>query len=91
MGYVELDLTEASFPPGVTVLDLRATMGYIQVRLPAGVRVESSGSGVMGFFALKGARGAAADSPATVRITGRALMGFVECVVTARRRLPKTS
>jgi hypothetical protein len=53
LGYVELDLTGATFEPGVTVIDVRAFMGYVQLRLPAGVRVECLGRAFAGFFSLE--------------------------------------
>jgi len=81
LGYVELDLSGATFEPGVTVIDARAFMGYVQLRLPAGVRVESRGRALAGFFSLKGAS-RAADAPRVVRLVGRATFGFVECVIT---------
>jgi len=84
LGYVEVDLTRAVFEPGITVVDVRAFMGHVQLRLPPHVRVESSGRAIFGFFSLKGS-GAAADDPSApvVRITGRALFGFAECLVTS--------
>lgn len=75
LGYVELDLTQATFEPGVTTIDVRAFMGYVQIRFPAGVRVETSGRALFGYFAVKGAVG---DAPRIVRITGRATFGFAE-------------
>lgn len=83
LGYVELDLTRATFAPGVTTIDVRAFMGYVQIRFPPGVRVESDGHAVFGFFALKGG-GSPARAPGTpvervVRLTGRAVFGFAEC------------
>jgi hypothetical protein len=82
LGYVEVDLTRATFGPGVTTIDVRAFMGYVQLRLPPTVRVESGGRAIFGFFSLKGS-GASENDDATpvVRITGRALFGFAECVV----------
>lgn len=79
LGYVELDLTEARFVAGVTTIDVRAFLGYVQIRLPAGVRVESHGRALCGFFAHKGAPApdASRDAP-VVRIVGRALCGFAE-------------
>lgn len=90
-GYIELDLTHATFAPGVTEIDIRAFMGYVQIRLPAGVRAESLGDAFAGFFSLKDA--GASDSPdakCIVRITGRATFGFAECWVARgdARRLP---
>ncbi len=82
LGYVELDLSRATFQPGVTALDVRAIFGYAEIRLPPGVRVESRGRAVAGYFAVRGAsRAGGEDAPATVRITGRALCGYVECRV----------
>ena len=91
LGYVELDLTRATFARGVTTIDVRALMGYVQVFLPQGVRVECHGRAVAGYFAFKGAsRAGGDDAPAVVRITGRALMGFAEVVVakSGKERLP---
>jgi hypothetical protein len=81
MGYVELDLTRATFQPGLTTIDVRAFMGYVQIRLPAGVRVQSAGHALFGFFSVKGTgrseTGDAGDPPSVV-ITGRAALGFAE-------------
>ncbi len=89
-GYVELDLTGATFEPGVTVIDVRAFMGYVQMRLPAGVRVDCHGHAFAGFFTLKGAAGGVAGDAPVVRIVGRASFGFAECLVAspAAPRLP---
>jgi len=84
LGYVELDLTDAQFADGVSDLDIRAFAGYVQLRLPEGVRVESRGRGLFGFFAVRG-RGAP-DAKAIVRIRGRALFGFAECFVRRGER-----
>lgn len=82
MGYVELDLTGAHFAPGVTVIDVRAFMGYVQIRFPAGVCVKSDGRAFLGSFSLKRARAqAAAEATSVVRVTGRAMLGFAECAV----------
>ena len=86
MGYVELDLTGATFEPGETLIDVRAVMGYVKILLPSDVRVESDGRAILGFFALKG--GHPSSSANVVRITGRAMLGFVECCVGTRRRVP---
>ena len=91
-GYVELDLTRATFEPGVTEIDARAFMGYVQIRLPPGVRVECLGHAVFGYFKLKGtARAGADDAPVTVRITGRASFGFAECFIAKAKALPPGS
>jgi hypothetical protein len=75
MGYVELDLRDATFPPGVTTIDVRSFMGYVEIHLPEGVRVESHGRALFGYFAVKGIE---EDSESIVRITGRAVFGYTE-------------
>jgi hypothetical protein len=94
LGYVELDLTRATFEPGLTTIDVRAIMGYVQVRLPPGVRVECLGRAVAGYFALKGvSRAGGDDAPSVVRITGRAALGYAEVIIakSGKERLPAPS
>jgi hypothetical protein len=81
LGYVELDLTGAEFEPGLTTIEVRAVMGYVQIRFPPGVRVENEGHALFGFFALKGGGSpeGATGGERVVRVTGRALFGFAEC------------
>ena len=93
LGYIELDLTHATFLPGVTEIDIRAFMGYVQIRLPAGIHVESLGGAFAGFFSLKGAAGSdTPDAKCVVHITGRATFGFAECWVARgdAGRLPRS-
>jgi len=78
LGYVELDLTGATFKTGVTTIAASAFMGYVQIRLPSGVRVDSAGRALFGYFSLKGA---SADSGSVVRIVGRPIFGFVEAII----------
>lgn len=84
LGYVELDLSHATFEPGITEINIRALMGYVQVRLPASVRVESDGHGLFGYFAVKGTGAEDLATPCVVRITGRALFGFAESHVSGK-------
>jgi Domain of unknown function (DUF1707)/Cell wall-active antibiotics response 4TMS YvqF len=85
LGYVELDLTDAAFEPGLTTIDVRAFMGYVQIRFPANVRVESAGRALFGFFSLNGVEasgtGDSADARSFVCITGRAALGFAEAII----------
>ena len=81
LGYVELDLTHATFAPGLTEIDVHAFMGYVEIRLPAGVRVENRGRALFGFFSLKG-RGAPDQAPAVLRISGRVTFGYAELFVS---------
>jgi len=78
MGYVELDLRDATFAPGITTIDVRSFMGYVEIRLPVGVRVESDGRALFGYFALKGLD---EESDRVVRITGRAVFGYAEVIL----------
>ncbi len=75
MGYVELDLRDATFAPGITTIDVRSFMGYVEIRLPAGLRVENHGHALFGYFAVKGLD---EDAERVVRITGRAVFGYAE-------------
>lgn len=80
LGYVELDLRLATLQEGLTEIDVRVFGGYVEIRLPPGVRVESVGQVLMGYIAIKGA-GTDADDNATriLRVTGRVLCGYTEC------------
>ena len=78
MGYVELDLRDARFATGVTTIDVRSFMGYVEIHLPVGVRVESHGHALFGYFALKGLD---EESQSVVQITGRAVFGYAEIVL----------
>jgi hypothetical protein len=67
---------------GVTTIEIDAFMGYVQVRFPPGVQVESRGHALIGFFSFKGdgaaPAGDAAAARAIVRVTGRVTFGFAE-------------
>lgn len=78
MGYVELDLRDARFAPGVTTIDVRSFMGYVEIHLPVGVRVESHGRALFGYFAQKGLD---EESASIVKITGRAVFGYAEIIL----------
>jgi hypothetical protein len=86
LGYVELDLTKAQFQPGVTTIDVDAMLGYVQIRFPPGVRVESNGHAVIGFFAFKGGGAPqvteAPDAQPVIHVTGGAFLGYAEGLTT---------
>jgi DUF1707 SHOCT-like domain len=92
LGYIEMDLTRARFEPGLTTIDARAFMGYVQIRLPADVHVENEGRALFGFFSSKGGskggdpgtHAGPATARSTVRITGRAVFGFGEAIISRR-------
>ena len=86
LGNVELDLTHASFAPGVTEISLHAFMGNIEIQLPPQVGVEDYVSAVLGSFEyrrhprasswIEGSRVAS-----VVRFTGRVTMSSAEVVI----------
>lgn len=51
-GYIELDLTDATVQEGVSEIDVGVFCGYAEIRLPAGVRVESVGQALLGYIAI---------------------------------------
>jgi len=86
LGNVELDLTHASFAPGVTEIALHAFMGNIEIQLPAHVGVEDHVSAVLGSFEYRrhprAASWAESSSVAcVVRFTGRVTMSSAEVVM----------
>jgi len=82
MGGAELDFREARFPPGVTTVTAVAVMGGVEIVVPPGIRVESSGIPVMGGFDRLDQDGDPEAFPdAVLRIRGVACMGGVEVKV----------
>jgi hypothetical protein len=86
LGNIELDLTHASFAPGVTEISLHAFMGNIEIQLPAHVGVEDHVSAVLGSFEYRRHPRAASwkDSSrvtSVVRFTGRVTMSSAEVVM----------
>jgi hypothetical protein len=86
LGNVELDLTRASFAPGVTEISLHAFMGNIEIQLPPHVGVEDHVSAVLGSFEYR--RQPRASSwvesskiTSVVRFTGRVTMSSAEVVI----------
>jgi len=80
-GYASIDLTRATFEPGVTEIRIRALAGYVELHLPADVRVESHGHGIFGYFSVKGSGSEDPDCRKVVRVSGRAVCGYVECQI----------
>lgn len=87
-GGIELDFREAIFGPGVTEVHAVAVMGAVEILVPPGVHLESSGFALMGAFddETEGSHPAREDQP-ILRLSGFALMGAVEVQV----RLPGES
>lgn len=81
-GGAELDFRAAVFGPGVTEVRVVAIWGGIEILVPPGLNVESSGVGIMGGFdhAQDLQRETTPGAP-TLRVSGIALMGGVDITV----------
>lgn len=79
MGGAGLDFREAHFGPGVTEVNVLAFMGGVDIIVPPGVTVETSGFGIMGGFDGHSQTVASDDPSAPVlRIRGLAVMGGID-------------
>ena len=86
LGNIELDLTHASFAPGVTEISLHAFMGNIEIQLPPNVGVEDHVSTVLGSFEYRRHPRASSWAESSmvasvVRFTGRVTMSSAEVVI----------
>lgn len=86
LGNIELDLTQAVFPPGVTEIELHAFMGNIEIQLPKNVGVEDHVSTVLGSFEYRRHPRAsswveASGNVSVVRFTGKVTMSSAEVVI----------
>jgi hypothetical protein len=82
MGGCELDLREASLPPGVTEIYAVAMWGGVEIIVPPWIRVETSGVGIMGGFDHhQDVRSSAPPDGPVLRISGLALMAGVDVAV----------
>jgi hypothetical protein len=88
MGGVDLDFTEAKFPPGTTELDIFCMMGGVDIIVPEGVNVEMSGIPLMGGFENKVGHGGWENGP-TLKIRGVAIMGGVDVKPPKRKKRKK--
>jgi hypothetical protein len=87
MGGAVLDMREARFAPGVTEIEVFALMGGVEIIVPPGVGVETTGMAMMGGFeaSVGDVRVHDPDRP-MLRISGLAIMGGVE----AKGKKPST-
>jgi hypothetical protein len=86
MGGVDLDLREAQFGEGVTEIEIFALMGGVGILVPTGVRVETTGMGIMGGFEVSGADADPGPDAPVLRISGVATMGGVDAKLKKLRR-----
>lgn len=80
MGNVELDMRDATFAPGLTEIDISAALGNVEITLPWGIRVESTGSAFLGNFDCRaGSETGITTRPGQmIRITGHSVFSSVE-------------
>lgn len=89
MGDIYLDLREAVIDSEVTELKTHSVMGNTRILIPPGVRVELSGSRIMGSLKTEEGRYAAPYGP-VIRIQADTFMGDVKLrVLEAGQRVPK--
>lgn len=80
MGNVELDISGATFAPGLTEIEISAVFGNVELTVPLGMRVESAGDAFVGNFDCKvpNVYDSAGDAERVLRITGHAVFSSVE-------------
>jgi len=78
-GNVELDLREAEIGYGLSVIEVVAVMGNIEITAPPDIAIECDGDSFLGHFTLKYKRASPsmANRERTVRVTGSAYAGGV--------------
>lgn len=86
MGGVDLDMREAQFGAGVTEIEIFALMGGVDILVPTGVRVETTGIGIMGGFEITGADADPGPDAPVLRIGGVATMAGVGAKLKKLRR-----
>ena len=86
MGGVTLDLREAQFGEGITEIEIFALMGGVDITVPTGVRVESTGMGILGGFGVAGADADPGPDAPVLRISGVAVMGGVDAKLKKIKR-----
>ncbi|WP_245537724.1 LiaF domain-containing protein [Sediminispirochaeta smaragdinae] len=85
MGGVDLDFTDAKFPPGTTEIEIVCLLGGVEMVVPEGVNVDISGIPLIGGFENKMEYDYYPDGP-TLKIRGFALLGGVEVRPPRKRK-----
>ena len=87
-GNAELDFREASLGPGATTIDVRVTMGSLEIILPPSLAIDVDVSSLMGSVESRHRAPAQLDpSRPFLRVTGSVVMGSIEVLT----RLPGES
>jgi hypothetical protein len=84
LGSVEVDLCEAEFQQGETVIEVNVFLGSISITVPEGLAVECQGDALLGSFDHLGQQAGNRWDARRVRIVGHARLGSVEVLVKPR-------
>ncbi|MCK5675167.1 MAG: DUF1707 and DUF2154 domain-containing protein [Spirochaetales bacterium] len=85
MGGMDLDFSEAIFPPGVTEIEFLCLMGGVDIIVPNGINIEVKGLPIMGGIDKKVSDEHYPGSP-TLRISGIVLMGGIDIKHPKRKK-----
>src|SRR5450755_233773 len=79
LGSVVIDLRDVVLPPGITVIQVSAVLGSIEIIVPPNLAVESDGSSILGSFEgiQRVPRDPDPEAP-VLRVQGRAVLGSIE-------------
>ena len=79
LGSVVIDLRDVVLPPGITVIQVSAVLGSIELIVPPNLAVESDGSSILGSFEgiQRVPRDPDPEAP-VLRVQGRAVLGSIE-------------
>ncbi len=79
LGSVVIDLRDVVLPPGITVIQVSAVLGSIEIIVPPNLAVESDGTSILGSFEgiQRVPRDPDPEAP-VLRVQGRAVLGSIE-------------
>jgi hypothetical protein len=79
LGSVVIDLRDVVLPPGITVIQVSAVLGSIELIVPPNLAVESDGTSILGSFEgiQRVPRDPDPEAP-VLRVQGRAVLGSIE-------------
>ena len=77
-GDIDLDLRQATMPPGEVVINAVAPFGNIDVLVPDGVKVDVGGLTMFGSTSVSVGEAAASGSAAVIRVRGFSLFGSLK-------------
>ncbi|WP_274561728.1 DUF1707 SHOCT-like domain-containing protein [Streptomyces spiramyceticus] len=85
-GSVEIDLTEALFGQRLTVINVTAIFGNVEVRVPENITLRGSGTGIFGNFEVETLEAANPEAPVVV-VNGYSVFGNIEAKPKRGKRI----